>query len=156
MPTIRKATLSDFDNLLKLNKDLFLFEKKFSETYNENWPYETAGKEYFARLIVGDKSACFVAEENGEIVGYLMAYCGEYAYRNVNPISELENMFVKEEFRNKGIGSKLVEEFKKWSKEKGAKRLKVMLYATNLDALEFYKKHGFADFAVVLEQDPAI
>ncbi len=64
--TIRKATLNDFEDIIRLNHDLFLYEKKFSQSYNENWPQQDAGREYFAKRIVHSKAIVMVAEEEKE------------------------------------------------------------------------------------------
>lgn len=45
---IRKVELSDFEQILVLNKELFLNEKQYSPSYNEDWPTTNNGKEYFA------------------------------------------------------------------------------------------------------------
>ena len=62
-------------------------------------------------------------------------------------------MIVLPEARGTGIGSKLVEEVKKWAKLKKVKRLKVIASSNNSRAIEFYKKKGFQDYDTVLEQD---
>lgn len=150
---IRKATLNDFEKITELNHKLFVYEKKYSPVFNENWPFHNQGKEYFAKRLVNDNAITLVAEEHDEIVGYLVAFIDTFVVRNDNPLAELENIFVQTEHRNKGIGQELLDEFKKIAKEKNVKRLKVTCYSDNEGAIKLYKKNGFTDFAVTLETD---
>ena len=150
---IRKATFNDFEKILSLNKDLFLFEKKFTDTFNEDWSYTNQGKEYFARKIANSNSIFFVAEIDENIVGYILGYIDSYPVRNINPIVMLDNLFISENYRRKGIGSKLFQEFLKVAKDNGAKRLQVKTYSKNKEAIEFYKKQGFYELELVMEHD---
>ncbi len=151
MHSIRQGTLIDFDQIIALSKELFLYEKKFTDTYNENWPYHNQGKEYYAKRMVNDKSIFYVVEDESKIVGFLLGYIENYPVRTINPIAELENIFVIESYRNKGIGTELMQKFKEDAKKHGVKRLKVHLYAANEEAKNFYRKHGFQELAITME-----
>jgi GNAT superfamily N-acetyltransferase len=60
-------------------------------------------------------------------------------------------MFVLEKYRGQGIGTRLFNAFFSWAKKKGAKRKLVMAYAPNSEAISFYKKQGFSDYALTME-----
>ena len=55
--------------------------------------------------------------------------------------------------RGKGIGTLLLSETKKILRKKHIKRLKVVSMTANLDAVRFYRRMGFGDFASILEMD---
>ena len=91
---------------------------------------------YFRTFIDRDKMF-FVAEEEGEIIGYILGepMKGGLAYLGLFTVSK--------GFRGKGIGKQLLSVFRKRCDEK---KLKVLiLYAPkfNKDTLKFYKKCGF-------------
>lgn len=150
---IRKAKLSELKIVQDLNAELFKFDGSRDEFINQKWP-QKEGEKYFRRMIKGDKTVCLVAEINGEIVGYLAgAVTKKLSYRTIKKRVELENIFVKKNFRGKSIGSKLVEEFFKWGKGQKATRALVVAYATNYKAIEFYKKKNFFPFSFSLEAE---
>ncbi len=49
-------------------------------------------------------------------------------------------MYVLDDCRGKGTGSKLIVAFTDWCKTKDVKRLRVIASAMNIRAIEFYKK----------------
>lgn len=150
---IRKATINDFEEILKLNKELFLYEKKFTDTFNEEWAYSNQGKEYFAKRIVNSNSIFLLLEDQGELKGYILGFIDTYVVRKISPIAEIENLFIKESKRNQGWGRELVEGFIKIAKEQNVERLKVRTYSDNIDVINFYKKFGFKELLLELEAD---
>jgi len=153
LPFIRKAQLDDFNQIIALNQKHFIYEEKFTSTYNRSWPYLNSGREYFARRLVNDTAINLVLEDNNTIEGYLIGFISYSDARTVNPIAEIETLFFTENFREKGYGSKMINMFKDETKKNGAKRLKVMTYSNNLKAINFYKSKGFEEIGLILEQD---
>lgn len=147
---IRKAKIGELKIVQDLNSELFTSEGPRDKYMNHKWPYEE-GKEYFSKRITDDGSVCLVAEINNQIVGYLAGTIMDVESWRPVKRTELENMFVKAEFRSQGVGAKLVEEFIRWGKEKGVQRSLVVAYATNEQAIKFYQKMGFDLESVSLE-----
>lgn len=78
----------------------------------------------------------FVARENGETVGFLMATVTSYFSSKVE---YLEEFIVDKKFRGRGIGTRLVKEALKW----GAKQGVEVAFVTTEHASKFYQKQGF-------------
>lgn len=152
MATIRKATINDFDEILRLNKALFDYEAQFKHDYNVNWPDETAGKDYFKKKFEDSNSLIFVAEKDSRIIGYILAFISTYSYRSINPICEIENMFIEEKYRKKGIGKMLIEKVREEAKTRNVKRLRVGAIVQNEQAIKFYMSQGFSDVNLFLEK----
>lgn len=76
----------------------------------------------------------FVAKENDKVVGVIT---GHSYYKEVH-ISEL---VVYEQYRNKDVGTQLVETVKNFYKNKGFENINLTTY--EFQAPEFYKKCGF-------------
>lgn len=148
------ATLENLKDIQNLN--LLLFKKESSEfdsTLNYSWPFSKDGKKYFKEKIKGKNGCAFLALCDGKIVGYLVGGMNKSEnYRNISKMAELENMFVLEEYRNSKIGAKLVQEFLNWCREKKINRMRVVISAQNIKAINFYKKFGFKDYALTLER----
>lgn len=149
--SIRKASKEDLDIILELNKNLFSYETQFNREYNQEWTYSDIGKSYFQKRIENDASIVLLAEVDKKVVGYLVAFIDSYPFRSVNPIAEIENMFIEEKYRKHGIGKKLIDETKTIAQKRGAKRIKVAAFAQNSPAIHFYRTCGFNDFETILE-----
>ena len=147
---IRRAKIEELKIIQDLNHDLFASDSKRDQFLNHNWPYKD-GKKYFKKKILDPNNICLVAELNDEIVGYLAGEVLETESWRPVKRTELQNMFVKSQFRSKGVGKLLVGEFLKWSKSKGAQRALVVAYSTNDRAIEFYKRNGFEPESLSLE-----
>ena len=110
--------------------------------YNENLDedfYITMDKE-FEKFAVKNDVICnytpfgFVAKEDNKIVGMI---AGHSYYKEVH-IGEL---IVFDEYRNKRIGTKLVQTVENYFRNKGFENINLTTYG--FQALEFYKKCGF-------------
>jgi len=155
--TIRKAKLTDLKAIQELNLKLFKKEaKEYDPTLSLEWTFGRSGTEYFKERITEEDGCVLVAEVKGKIVGYLAGGITETdSYRKVGRLAEIENMFVEEEYRNQGIGGKLIQKFLDWAKRQKVERVKVVAFALNYKALRFYRKHGFKEYEVVLEKEVA-
>lgn len=79
-------------------------------------------------------SFAFVAKEDNKIVGIIT---GNSYYKEVH----ISDLIILEEYRNKQIGSKLVETVESYYKDKGLENINLTTYG--FQAPEFYKKCGF-------------
>lgn len=135
---IRQVRPDDIDNFvetyIKAYKDL------------ENYKYETKReiKNYFKWLYKRDKEGFIVAEENGNPVGFAV---GDTNWINFEgeKVLEIHEIFVLPEFRNKGIGSKLLNELLNYGIKKGRKLAELWVGKTNYKAIDFYKNFGFKE-----------
>jgi ribosomal protein S18 acetylase RimI-like enzyme len=80
----------------------------------------------------------FVAELEGEQIGWI-----ELGYHKWNNRMRVWEILVKEEHRNRGIGTLLMDHAVKIAKEKGARMLVLETQSCNVPAIKFYLKHGF-------------
>ena len=114
--TIKKATIDDLNTIQELNNKLFELEyNNFDPSLKIGWPFEIAGEEYFKDLI--ENQIIYLAIMNKEIVGYLAGSIHVENSYNTTSIAELDNMFILEEYRKYGIGTKLFNEFKDYCKK---------------------------------------
>lgn len=152
--TIRHAKPTDFEAIQRLNHEHFLYEVPLDYgTRNTNWPYTDEAIKYFKQSAAGQNGCqAFMAEADGRPVGYLIGLVADKLYMAQSPVGELKIMFLEAEYRRQGAGSLLVNEFKAWARAQGATYLKVGALAANHLAVEFYRKHGFRDMEVSLEQ----
>ena len=152
---IKTATITDLQKIQELNFKLFKKEnKEYDSSLNLNWTFGEFGTKYFQDKISKNNSCVFIAIIKNKIIGYL---CGGLTkaetYRILPVVAELENMFILDEFRSNGIGTKLYNEFLKWCKTKKVDKIRVNASAQNELAINFYKNNNFKEYALILEMD---
>ena len=150
--TIRKAEIEDLKAMQELN--LILFQKEAKDctpTLTLEWTFSEKGTDYFKRTIEEECGLALVAVMDEKVVGYLAGWIWQQDPCRTVKISEIENMLILEEFRDKGIGSKLVQEFIKWSKDKEVEVARVGAFIENTETINFYRKNGFEDHELILE-----
>lgn len=118
---IKMLDISEIDNIMEIwiaeniNSHSFI-SKKYWE---ENYKYVKSALPY-AKVIV--------YEDNNKIKGFIGIVEGLY----------IAGLFVSSKYQSKGIGSKLLNKCKEEYTS-----LKLDVYAKNLKAVNFYKRHGF-------------
>ena len=132
---IRKAKKSDSGDILRLIKELAEYEK-FSP------PNQQAQK----RLITDAFRTkplfnILVAENNNGIIGYAFYYF-TYSTFLAKPTLYLEDIFVREKYRNNGIGRMFFDELLKIAKSKKCGRLEFAVLDWNKNTLRFYKRYN--------------
>lgn len=151
--TVRIGNPGDLRVVQELNAGAFENDARHDPYLVMTWPTDPeTGAAYFAQRLAGD-GVVFVALHNGEVVGYLAgAMQANESYRR-GVRSELENMFVRASTRRSGVGTALVDAFRRWSLDQGADEMYVSAYFDNLTAVEFYKHNGFASYSHDLLMD---
>ena len=85
-------------------------------------------------VVCNYESFAFLAKEDNKIVGIIT---GHSYYKEVY----IEDLIILEEYRNKHIGSKLIEKVEDKFKNKEIENINLTTYG--FQALEFYKKCGY-------------
>lgn len=128
---IRKATDSDFPEILLLIKELALFEKA-PEKVTNTVDLMKQEKELFH---------CFVAEtQTKEIAGMALYFFAYYTW--VGKSLYLEDIYVKESFRKQKIGSALLKKIFEVANKENCKRVRWQVLNWNKSAIQMYIKSG--------------
>ena len=148
---IRKATLNDLETILLLSDGLTLADLPYDKEVDVNWAHTEVGKKFYEDKIKEETGVCFVAEMDNKIVGYFVAGRKDVASYRYVKVAELENIFVLEGYRSKGVGKKLMEAFKNWAKDLRVDKIAVSAFALNEKGIAFYKREGFLPQDLTLE-----
>lgn len=87
----------------------------------------------------GDEEVIFVGDAGDSFV----ALVGAFTRPDEPATRHLYSMWVAPEARGSGLGARLVEEIKQWSREVGADEVKLWVVETNHHAVRIYKEAGF-------------
>ena len=129
--SIRKASESDFPEVLSLIKKLAEYEKEPDKVTNS---VDLMKEEQ-------DHFRCFVAEtENHEIVGMAIYFFAYYTW--VGKSLYLEDIYVKEQYRRYKIGTMLLRKIFEIALNENCKRVRWQVLDWNTSAIEFYRKGG--------------
>lgn len=141
---IRKARKSDLKEIMELARQLSKSDYRYDKKVDLLWPDSTSGKQHYRKKVFNQKGICFVADFSGEVVGYATA--SKRKKRNIKKIgrAKLENLYIKRNFRNHGLGKKLIRSFLDWAEEINAEKVFVDAYIGNKRGISFYKRAGFS------------
>ncbi len=122
---IRNIVLDDYDSMMKLWTS--------SPDIGVN-PDDT--EEYIEKFLLRNPCTSFVAVENDEIIGTVMA--GHDGYRGY-----IHHTCVSEKFRGNGIGALLVKAAVDALKAEGINKVFLVVFKTNENGNAFWEKQGF-------------
>ncbi len=131
---IRKGTKQDLSSVLDLIHELALFEKAPEQVTNSVNDMEEDG---FGKNPVFN---FYVAELNNKIIGIAVYFIKYSTWKGKGLY--LDDLFVTEKFRGKGIGKKLFDIIIEEAKKINAKQLHWQVLDWNTPAIDFYKKYG--------------
>lgn len=149
---IRKATPEDLEIILVLSDELTLSDLPYDKEVIVDWPHTPKGKQYYEEKINQTKGVCFVAEDEGKVIGYFTASEEEVPSYRLIKVAELENLVVSEKYRGLGVGKELMAQFIVWAKEIGAQKISVNVFTGNKKGIAFYEREGFLPFETILEK----
>lgn len=147
--SIRKATAKDLPLLQEFCFSLYKNLQQYDALIKPDFVYENEGENI--KMKMKDNGQYFLAEIENEVIGYAMGKICKDPHLSYKRI-EVDELFIKETFRGKGIGTKFINEFIKIGKAAGAERVIVAVMVKNEGALNLYTKLNFSPRYVVLEQ----
>jgi N-alpha-acetyltransferase 30 len=115
-------------------------KKSVSELYYKLHPIEKGKKPMVSFKKSRIKRVLFIAEENKEIVGFVLGHLISYADFKYGSIDEF---FVKKGFRGRKIGSLLLKKAIKELEKFNPNLILVGTEKTNKEAIKLYQKIGF-------------
>ncbi len=132
--SIRKAVSADCDRILEMVKELAQYEKAPREV--------TVTLDHFRKSGFGYKPVwwSFVAEVDGVTQGFALFYIRFSTWKGQRMY--LEDFFVSEEMRGKGLGRLLFDQLIKEAKRRKLPGIQWQVLEWNEPAINFYKKYN--------------
>jgi ribosomal-protein-alanine N-acetyltransferase len=123
---IRRVRIDDIGTIAEIEK------KSYPDPWSQN---------LFERELQLEFSNFFAAIEDREIIGYV-------CFWTVSDEAQITNITVKEKFRRKGLGSRLMKYIIDISSAMKIKKMFLEVRASNCPALSLYEKFGFKKIEV--------
>ncbi len=143
---VRRARQEDAESIAKFALSLFAQHREYDrERFAELGSVEGAARYYISRADT-DESAVFVAESDGEVIGF--AYV---EYERIDYANLLENavwvhdIYVDPPARNTGAGKVLMQAAIDFARQSGAGKVVLSVAAKNHAAQEFFGHLGFRE-----------
>lgn len=133
MIEIIRASESHLSELVPLFNQYRIFYQQTSD--------ESLARKFLEDRFRKDECIVFLAIVNKEPAGFTLLY-SSFSSVSLKPLFILNDLYVKNEFRQNGIGEQLLERTKKLCLEKGYKGLAIET-ATNNPARQLYEKLGW-------------
>lgn len=137
---IREVTTSDAENLLYLIQDVEASSKYMLLEPGERNVTREQHMNMVENIVKSDNSTILVAENNQELIGYVMTIGGR---TKRNKHSAYIVIGIVDKYRGNGIGTKLFEEITNWAADHGIYRLELTVVTENEAGVALYKKIGF-------------
>jgi len=127
MIKIRFANIDDADELANIEKECF----------TDPWSKESLERE----IIVNKLSNILIAEIDDIIAGYMGIWF-------ILDEGHITNVAVKEEYRNQGIATLMMNKVIELAKENNVTCFTLEVRASNKEAISLYKKFGFSEYGI--------
>ncbi|PHJ63104.1 acetyltransferase [Nostoc linckia z18] len=101
-----------------------------------------AAKEFLKERFQNNDSVVFAANENREIIGFTQLY-PSFSSVSMKRVWILNDLYVKESHRQKGVATLLMSAAQEYAKESGAVRLILATHISNTNAQKLYKTQGY-------------
>lgn len=143
---IRRATARDVREILPVWGQLASFHADLDPAFTPSaqWPREYEA--YLRTLIGGDDAIAVIAKEGDAVIGYAIGRITNLpSFFERRHRGYIHDVFVREEYRRRGIGRQLVEEILAWLRRRGVTLVELTVAASN-DALHFWEELGFQTY----------
>lgn len=137
---IKEAIKDDVKEINSLLTDLIQDERQYDENINKNYTVKDYYEQFFEK-----KDSCIIVakDENNNILGYGFGFILDYGNVYNNKIAQLDAVYIKPEYRKKGIARQIIKYFTEWSKRNKVSYIELKVCNNNSKAIELYEREGF-------------
>ena len=152
-PAIRKATPNDMDAITALNSQLADYHHTIDSYYRPGSETAPSFKENLSFFMQKENITVVVAETD-KIIGYAIGVI-EPAKSFVAPdeIGKISHTFVEEEYRNQGIGKKMVDTLICWFIQEGVVHVELSVDSRNESGVKAWQHLGFKEYMKKMRLD---
>ena len=144
---IRQASEQDILEIIKLVSCLDKQHEGYDPYFSVKENPEKLMVVHYQKIIESNKDLCLVAEENGQLVGYAFGKIEESAeYYKEEKFGMLNEIFVSEACRKKGIANLMLEKMYSWLRIRGVNHIELEVASPNTLAQSIWQKKGFTTY----------
>ncbi len=149
---IRQATIKDLENVKEIRKEFFIDELKYNSALNANWVNRGLGIDTY-KILSGKHSICYIAVEKNKIIGYAAGGIEKLpAFYKFRKRGHLFSIFIKKNYRGRGIGKKLMQKVNGWFSKNNIEYKVLFVFPRNRNSHKIYKHVGYEDVAIIMRK----
>ncbi len=137
---IKEAIKDDIKEINNLLTDLIQDERQYDKNINKNYAVKNYYEQFFEK-----KDSCMIVakDENNNILGYGFGFIMDCGDVYDDKVAQLDALYIKPEYRNKGIARQIIQYFTEWSKNNKVSYIELKVFNNNNKAIKLYEKEGF-------------
>ena len=152
---IRLAERKDIDQLIQMRWD-FTVEHNETKTFEESdlEVFKIECRSFLENAIESETWFIWVAEKESKIVSHIYIELIQKVPRPgrvTYPFAFMTNVFTVKDYRNLGIGSKLITTINEWSKNR---KYEFIIVWPSDDSIDFYRRNGYIHCKEPMEYFP--
>jgi ribosomal protein S18 acetylase RimI-like enzyme len=155
MPTvIRPASTSEIEKVVSLWKDFMGDPTVIEEPIPTQEGNVRKQAEFISEMIKEDPKQVLVAEDNGQLVGYLLFKREQKGpFELQRKLSYIYDLYVRPSHRRKGVGKSLMRACLDDLRSAEPRQVRLNVWTKNKSATGLYRKMGFGDYLIVMKAD---
>jgi ribosomal protein S18 acetylase RimI-like enzyme len=146
-----EAQEKDLDTLVQIWTSLAEEMEQYSKFNELKEDIGEISKQGFRKHLQEEKYTEYLIK-NKEVLGLLTLKQGKNPSRKHEDYTKIVNLYIKQDFRGKGLGTEVIEKVKELAKDRGSDVLKVTSEIENTGAIDFYRENGFEEKQVNMVQ----
>lgn len=148
---IRDIASNDYTGVDELMQQLHKVHVKGRPDLYTDLEHPYSEKE-FTELILNPEVISILAEEDAEILGICFANIKNKSGMVKMRTAYIDDLVIKEEYRQKGIAKQLFGEIERRAKSLGAERMDLMVWSFNENACKLYESLGMTPQRFIYEK----
>jgi len=143
LETGNEKLLADIEELWEQLNQLHMAKSLDFKHHYRTFTFQARSK---SLLSIAEKGKLFIAiaHHREEKIGYIVSSI-------IDETGEIDSVFIKPEYRKKGVGNMLMEASLNWIKTNNVKLIRVAVSVGNEEVFGFYAKYGFKPRLTVLQ-----
>jgi PhnO protein len=113
-----------------------------SDLEETHFDYSLFQRQYADNLMDKNNIYRVALDEKEQVVGYISCH-GQVLLHHAGKVFEIQELYVEEAYRNKGVGKLLVQSLEEALATEDYRSLEVTVNTRRAKAIEFYKECGF-------------
>lgn len=143
---IRKATANDYDDLCELFNEIDALHYVNLPDIFQKPNGAARERDYYLGLVADENIGLFVVEADGKLAGFVHVFTRDTPVFPViipQHYAVIDEIAVRSEFQNHGIGKMLMEKAQEWATAHEAAFIELNVYEFNKNAISFYERLGY-------------
>lgn len=144
---VRPAKVSDAENLANLSWEMMQFHSQFDEIYRAKRNARKMAKEWFEKQPFSAREKLFVAEREGELIGYIdLAIRERESCYKIEKWGYIGDLYIQPAYRGKGLSRQLLDNAMKWFHKKDIHYVDLFVATNNQEAESLWKHYQFKEY----------